>query len=579
MIPPQDKNQTLLGDGNPSNGDNVHEILNAARAAEGEQEFDENDDSPVEQPNLSRNDATNRNLNSGTAVAISEAVIQRLKKAELVRELDIRNVSSAGKHKADCAILLKNLLLLCVDPARQAAVATALNRPKPLVGFPDTAYWKELKPQDAVVTEPTNRFAAARAPTVPEDESSTIPVKHNFAEVFDRAPFLGSSRSPRKQKNGRFRQDSNGEYSDFSKTVLSKGCVHHAFLRKHNLDALSHPADWMAPFWLRKSTNGRFSVGQCTTNSNLKATLMNAGKGGLSYADFTDFNVDEMQKFMGVQVAHGLCPTPRVDMKFKSQAADPMNGNNLISSIMAPNADQRWRHYKTFFSIQDPRKLAPDRKKAPNFKVEPLLEHMLAVSKEAWILGPDASVDEQTIGFQGNHIDKLRITYKNEGDGFQCDVQCQDGFTFSFYFRNQPAPRKYLAEGLSPLHARCMALFDMLENKFHRIGLDNLYNSAKFARAAYLHLRKVCVSRVTRKGMRGLPVCVVQHEETNKKEQMKVRGTVKAAVLMGDAECPNLVATSVYDTKPVHFLLMTCISIKWVEKSRCNIQTQAVNFY
>ena len=98
--------------------------------------------------------------------------------------------------------------------------------------------------------------------------------------------------------------------------------------------------------------------------------------------------------------------------------------------------------------------------------------------------------------------------------------------------------------------------------------MDNLYNSAKFSRAAYLHEMKVCLSGVTRKGMRGLPACVLQHEETNKTAQMKVRGTVKAAVLMGDPACPSLVATSVYDTKPVHFLSMSCKSIKWMLKTR-----------
>jgi hypothetical protein len=32
--------------------------------------------------------------------------------------------------------------------------------------------------------------------------------------------------------------------------------------------------------------------------------------------------------------------------------------------------------------------------------------------------------------------------------------------------------------------------------------------------------------------------------------------------------CPNLVATSVYDTKPVHFLLIMCEEIKWTKKTR-----------
>ena len=86
---------------------------------------------------------------------------------------------------------------------------------------------------------------------------------------------------------------------------------------------------------------------------------------------------------MVVQIAHGLSPTPRVEMKFKSQTRDPINGNDLISDVMDPNAAQRWRHYKLFFSIQDPRKPSPDRKKVPNFKVEPLITHMLAVSKSA----------------------------------------------------------------------------------------------------------------------------------------------------------------------------------------------------
>ena len=65
------------------------------------------------------------------------------------------------------------------------------------------------------------------------------------------------------------------------------------------------------------------------------------------------------------------------------------------------------------------------------------------------------SGDEQTMGFKGKHSDKLRISYKKEGDGFQCDCLTDDGYTFTFYFRNQPAPKNYLDLGFSPLHSRC----------------------------------------------------------------------------------------------------------------------------
>jgi len=35
-----------------------------------------------------------------------------------------------------------------------------------------------------------------------------------------------------------------------------------------------------------------------------------------------------------------------------------------------------------------------------------------------------------------------------------------------------------------------------------------------------------------------------------------------------DPECPNLVAISVYDTKPVNILTMACANLEWVEKQK-----------
>ena len=43
---------------------------------------------------------------------------------------------------------------------------------------------------------------------------------------------------------------------------------------------------------------------------------------------------------------------------------------------------------------------------------------------------------------------------------------------------------------------------------------------------------------------------------------------MKAAVLCGTPNHPGLVAVLFYDTKPVHFLLMCCNTIKWVHKKR-----------
>jgi hypothetical protein len=200
--------------------------------------------------------------------------------------------------------------------------------------------------------------------------------------------------------------------------------------------------------------------------------------------------------------------------------------------------------------------------------VAPLVDFVNKIGPKAWDMGPNVSLDEETIGFQGRHADKLRITYKAEGDGFQCDAICENGFTYGVYFRNAPPPKKYVDQGLSPLHARCMWLFDKLEHRKHRVWMDNLYMSAKFARAAYCHPNSVLISGVTRKSGRGVPSCVLQEEQKNKKAQMRVRGTVKVAVLRGDLKCPDLLCVSVYDTKPVNFLSMSADSVRWIRKER-----------
>ena len=183
------------------------------------------------------------------------------------------------------------------------------------------------------------------------------------------------------------------------------------------------------------------------------------------------------------------------------------------------------------------------------------------------------SGDEQTIGFKGNHIDKLRINYKKEGDGFQVDAICDaskgtSGFTYCFYPRNMPVPKKYADRGCGQLHSRMLFFFDMFKDKWHVVGMDNLYLFLRFCREAYVGKNQVLSHGVTRKKNRGLPACVIQEEEKNEKKAALVRGTTEAAVLENDPQCPNVVAFSVYDTKPVHILTTSVTSLRWIEKQR-----------
>ena len=89
-------------------------------------------------------------------------------------------------------------------------------------------------------------------------------------------------------------------------------------------------------------------------------------------------------------------------------------------------------------------------------------------------MGVNLDVDEQTIGFQGKSGFKLRIKFKREGDGFMCDSLCDDGYTYTCFFWNHPAPPIYLEKGFSTLHARDLSLFETLEDNYHHVGMDNL---------------------------------------------------------------------------------------------------------
>ena len=109
-----------------------------------------------------------------------------------------------------------------------------------------------------------------------------------------------------------------------------------------------------------------------------------------------------------------------------------------------------------------------------------------------------------------------------------------------------------------------MTLFDSVEDDHHVCDMDNLYNSVTFFKRAWNHKRKLKLHGVTRKGMWGIPGCVVQEEQKSRKKQLEVRRTTKVAILKGEPKCPDLIATSVYYTKPVHYLIISSEELKWV---------------
>ena len=155
-----------------------------------------------------------------------------------------------------------------------------------------------------------------------------------------------------------------------------------------------------------------------------------------------------------------------------------------------------------------------------------LLDELNDNAANMWIPGKWLSIDEQTL-FQGRSGIKLHISYKKEGDGFQCDAVCDDGYTFSFYFRHgdpPPLPKEFKDKipDLSPMAQHVVWLALCLPNIWSRIFMDNLFNSQKLFMGLYLV--KCLAHGVVRTTGRGLPPLVRQLEEKNVKEAMKLRG-------------------------------------------------------
>ena len=365
----------------------------------------------------------------------------KMKVAELKTELKRRGCSVTGK---------KDELVERLVKAIEENVPLVENLPTEKVenlagdGFSPGAHWELLECNGEFVEEniPNN----LRAPTVPLGER-VLQKKRNYAQKFDRMVFTGKTLLPARYKNGALKKDKEGRFQ-YEEKPHEKTEPSISFIHKNKLNINSHPAEWFDAFMPRKSKDkDSFSIENLNRWTNVRALMENAGGLGGKYDNFENFTTNELMKHIGLYLLQALSPSPQVEMKFASQTEDPVNGNDFVFTSFGGvpwKSEKRHRHFKAFFTSVNPMLNVPSRETHPNWKVHPLLKHMLQVSKEAVFMGKNLSCDEQTVGFQGHHRDKQRITYKKEGDGFLADCICGDGYTFAFHFRHQPASEKLI---------------------------------------------------------------------------------------------------------------------------------------
>ena len=135
--------------------------------------------------------------NGGEFVDIPELQLTKLKVAELKQELAKRG-QQVNRNKKVLLERLTNALRNGL-PLLSAADANARTT-NDLRGFSPGACWKLLSPINEVLPEPQH-VVGMRAPTIPEGEEHFVAPKQNFAEVFDRMPFLGKEKVPKYHGN------------------------------------------------------------------------------------------------------------------------------------------------------------------------------------------------------------------------------------------------------------------------------------------------------------------------------------------------------------------------------------------
>ena len=167
--------------------------------------------------------------------------------------------------------------------------------------------------------------------------------------------------------------------------------------------------------------------------------------------------------------------------------------------------------------------------------------HIQIIFHYTWMTSHDLYCDEEMIDFC--------ITYKAKGS---CDCICNDGIHSSFTY--QTASKKWLDNhnGLSPLGARCMDVFDCLIEEYHQIRFDN-HMCAKITLSSYLHAKKMIIDGVTRTNWCGLQCghTAWGHYKNAIDAGMDI---LKATVMEGYDylhEC-SFSRVSHYATKPIH---------------------------
>eukprot|EP00957_Ditylum_brightwellii_P103697 7900173-Ditylum_brightwellii.AAC.1 len=169
----------------------------------------------------------------------------------------------------------------------------------------------------------------------------------------------------------------------------------------------------------------KFCVSNWTSYTNRKARMANTGDAGQIFArHYKDLTTEDITTIFGAFTLDGINPSPQIQHKMNSQMVDKVQGNDFIASNITSNAELKYTW------------------------------------KKVCLLAEDVSADEQMVAMQGWSDYKVQCNkHKRIGDGLQAECIADDGYTWDFYLRNEPVPKKWTDMGLFAMHAHLLHMF------------------------------------------------------------------------------------------------------------------------
>ena len=270
-------------------------------------------------------------------------------------------------------------------------------------------------------------------------EAKYVPQKYEFSQRFAVNKFEAVETEPDLDRQGKPKKDTTNSEPIQITTPREKACVNADFKIKYKPSATSTPwevADDFTPFsdgnGKKFRTKYEFSFEILTEWANNKAYMSGAGK-KFYKGEWDIFYGRYLRQHFVIDLLQGLAPSPRIRYKLNPQCRDRISGNDFMYNSFGRNDERRHKHFKALLACCNTTIKAPSKEEFHNWKIITFVNWINYQCLRAWQLGCYVAVNEMTMRFKGHHRDKLRITYKAEGNGFQANALCDDGYCYQMY--------------------------------------------------------------------------------------------------------------------------------------------------